>query len=333
MKQLVNIFIFTGLLCSCYHKEKETLKTIFMAETNFSDSCTTNKVKTINDDYFTRVDGKNVFSAGIVYYIPVKMPTTMMRVYVDFDCRKGGEDFGQSLIVSLQKGDSIVEWKKFPLAGMDIGEKVWVHISDSTQFLYKNPFHKPMQVKVFAFDRHKKSYMEMNKLKVVIKEVNGTEGKKEPQNKNIVFSKFIDFEDSLIKPRTTGCAFSGKYFARVDGKIIYGGGTMYELPAELNTKKLVARLNYFCRTVGPDSLIKMIVAVQNDDTLLVWKDFSIRKYKMRPGTWTNITDTVQFNYDAGTKKNMQLRVFAYNLSKEAFIDIDDLYVELEKKSK
>lgn len=164
------IVALLALLQACKPRAVEKATTVTSWSLSFEDPSIPTRVKDGSGDgtYFTRCDAKNPYGAGLSYEIPDSLKGFFMRVCVDFDARPGLKNFGQSLVVTVQKKDSMLLWGTFEVNDHTYRHDKWIHISDSMQFFYAPP-GEGIRLNLFGFNAHPEARLDIDNLKVTLR--------------------------------------------------------------------------------------------------------------------------------------------------------------------
>ncbi|MGZ3930037.1 MAG: hypothetical protein ACXVDK_01220 [Bacteroidia bacterium] len=165
-------FLGCMLLMGCKGPRIEKAVTVSTWTIDFEDPSITNKVKdgSGNGTYFSRVNGQSPFGAGLNYPIPDSLNNSFIRACVDFDARISGCRFGETLVVSYQKQDTVIKWNAFDINNYTFSKNKWVHVSDSLQFYFDKAGRK-LELRIFGFNVHPKGELDIDNLKISIKKV------------------------------------------------------------------------------------------------------------------------------------------------------------------
>ena len=172
ISKYVLILLSFFAITSCQNPYKEKLVTITSRlidfESNETGSQESNHV--FAGKFYTHCDGNNQFSSGFYFPIPDSLNNCFLRICLDFQYRKGGRNFGQQMVASIQHNADILFWNVFDLNKYSQKKDVWIHVSDSTQIFYSSTV-SGNEIRVFGYDVDKKSYLDIDNLQVKIKKV------------------------------------------------------------------------------------------------------------------------------------------------------------------
>lgn len=173
MRLLITFILLTFILFSlgCKQKPKELVRILAHWEIDFEDPGIPNKKSDApyEGKFYSFADPASPFTYGIYYPIPDSI-NGYIRVSFDFYARIKNRRFGQSLIVSVSRKDSMMIWHPFNINNFTFMKDKWVHVVDSMQF-FKNPTATESILKVFGFHAYQTGELDIDNLKVQVKTV------------------------------------------------------------------------------------------------------------------------------------------------------------------
>ena len=173
MKRLIKYSLYAILLfiSNCKQKDKELVNTFMKWDIDFEDPGIPNKKSDnpFGGKYYSFADPKGPFTYGVHYPIPDSL-NGYIRVSFDFYARIRNRRFGQSLIISVSRKDSMLIWHPININNYTFRMDKWVHVVDSMQF-FKSTITNGSELKVFGFHAFKEGELDIDNLKVELKTV------------------------------------------------------------------------------------------------------------------------------------------------------------------
>ena len=170
--QRVLYILFLALFFSCKQEGTERILNVVNQSIDFETpgAICPNKRKAFGGVCFVSCGNGNEFCPGYTLKLPDTLNNCFLRICVDLECRKGGRNFGQFLVASIQHGAEITYWHPFDINKYSLKKDEWFHVKDSTQVYYTNNFPNN-EIRIFGYDVDKKSYLDIDNLNVVIRKV------------------------------------------------------------------------------------------------------------------------------------------------------------------
>jgi hypothetical protein len=166
------MLVFIIAFCSCEKPYREEFQVAISQKVDFEDPKEMNRVKgdAYEGNYYTHCEGKTPFSGGFHCKIPDSLTNCFLRFNVDFQFRKGGRNFGQAVVISMQTPERVVFWHTFDIVNYPAKKNEWAFASDSTQ-VYMDQSWANADFRVFGYDTYHKSFLDLDNLHITIKKV------------------------------------------------------------------------------------------------------------------------------------------------------------------
>lgn len=178
---LIIIMLFSLVLCSCVKQPKEQQRLVKQVLLTFEDTLAIGQ-KTQGDaasgSYFVHMDKAAQFGAGYFFKIPDSLVNKHIRVIIECKARKKHSGSGQTIVVSLQPDNTIVNlWTSLDMDVLINKKNQWVTVSDSTQITPEQNNKPGNEIRVFGFNSNQQSYLDYDDLKITYKEITYLEEK------------------------------------------------------------------------------------------------------------------------------------------------------------